>query len=63
MLVPQELVRVLLQYLVDVGRIVLAAKRQDESPLLVVEDPALKIHVGIARIVGTQGDAVDAVLP
>ena len=45
----------------DVGGVVLAAHRQHDAALLEVENPALEIDEGTARVVGAEGDAVDAV--
>ena len=58
----QHLVRVLTQHRVKIGGVVLAAQRQDEAALLQAQDAALEIDKQVARVVGAELDAVDAVL-
>ena len=61
MMIAQDLVRMLTQHLVEIGRVVLAAQREDQAALLKIENAALKIAIGGAGIVGAERDAVDAV--
>src|SRR5688572_20318549 len=54
--------RMILQDSIDILGVVLAAQRQNEPSLLVVEQTALEFHVHVARIVGAQRNTVDSVL-
>src|SRR5262250_2661375 len=54
--------RMLLKYLVQITWIVLAAEGEKETALLVREQPALEIYIGIAGIFRSQGDTVQAIL-
>jgi len=58
----QNLVRMFIQHLINIGGVVLAAQRQDEPALLKIEQSALEGHVGVARILVAKRDAVEAVL-
>src|SRR5437667_2179324 len=52
----------IVQYLLDIGGVILAAEREDESALLKIQQPTLERHVRIARILMAKGDAVEAIL-
>src|SRR5262245_46962837 len=52
----------LLEYLVQITRVVLAAEGEKKAALLVPEQSALESYIGIAGILGSQGNAMQTIL-